>query len=78
MERPKWGFSIPLEKWLQNDLKYLINNYLNKTAIEQTNCFNYSYVNKLINSFFKGEKYLYNRIWILIIIQKFLIKHYEP
>ena len=32
MERPKWGFSIPLEKWLKTELNYLIKNYLNETA----------------------------------------------
>ena len=27
LERPKWGFGIPLVKWLKTDLKWLINKY---------------------------------------------------
>ena len=34
--RPKWGFSIPLEKWLQSDLSFLIDDYLNDNLICET------------------------------------------
>ena len=33
MERPKWGFSIPLEKWLKTELNYLIPKYLNEDSL---------------------------------------------
>ena len=35
MERPKWGFSIPLEKWLKTELNYLIPKYLNEASFSQ-------------------------------------------
>ena len=75
MERPKWGFSIPLENWLKTDLYYLIEKYLNKSAIEQTNFLNYQYVNEILLRFSKGENYLYNRLWSLINLQKFMLNH---
>ena len=31
VDRPKWGFSVPLAEWLKNDLRYLIDSYLNET-----------------------------------------------
>ena len=40
MERPKWGFSIPLSKWLKNELKYLIHNYLNSQILSMISFIN--------------------------------------
>jgi asparagine synthase (glutamine-hydrolysing) len=73
-DRPKWGFGIPLGEWLQKDWKFLIDDYLNKTAIESAGIFNYQFVDQLVQRFLKGETYLYNRIWLMIILQKFISK----
>ena len=75
MNRPKWGFSIPLELWLKNELNYLVEKFLNKEAIEQIGILNYKEVENLILRFYNGEKFLYNRIWCLIILNKFLLKN---
>lgn len=72
MDRPKWGFSIPLEKWLKTELNYLIEQYLNKQIITEQGIFNYNEVKKLKVNFDQGADYLYNRIWNLIILNKFL------
>ena len=74
MERPKWGFSIPLEKWLKTDLNYLIENYLNKEIITEQGVFNYSEIEKLKFNFNHGADYLYNRIWCIILFNRFLAK----
>lgn len=71
--RPKWGFSIPLEKWLQTDLSFLIDDYLNDNLIRKTGIFNQKEVQKLVRKFRSGRNgYLYNRIWQVILIQKFI------
>ncbi len=75
MERPKWGFSIPLGSWLKRDLKFLIDQYLSPSAIEQTGIFDPTVVQQIIHHFFNGKDYYYNRIWQLIILQKWLIKN---
>jgi len=69
--RPKWGFSIPLGKWLQTDLKFLIENYLSKAEVESAGLVKVEFVESLKNRFFQGEEYLYNRLWLLIILHKF-------
>jgi asparagine synthase (glutamine-hydrolysing) len=74
MDRPKWGFSIPLEEWLKKDLNYLISQFLSKSAINEIGVLNYLNVKKLLIKFENGESYLYNRIWNLIILQKFMLK----
>jgi asparagine synthase (glutamine-hydrolysing) len=71
-DRPKWGFSIPLEDWLSDKLFYL-TDYLSEEKIEKVGLFDYSIVKQLLDNYLKGEKYLFNKIWLMIILQKFLL-----
>ncbi len=70
--RPKWGFSIPLNKWLQTDLKYLIDSHLSKEAVEQFGVLNYTHIASLKQRFFAGEDFLYQRLWLCVLLQIFL------
>jgi len=72
-DRPKWGFSIPLAQWMKNDLRYFMD-YLNEDNLNKTNIFNVNFVNELKERFMNGEDYLYNRLWVLMITQKYLLK----
>jgi len=70
--RPKWGFSIPLAKWLQTDLKYLLDSYTSKAVIEKYNLVNYAAVKKLRDQYQSGMHYLYNRLWLIIVLHWWL------
>ena len=74
-KRPKWGFSIPLVKWLKSDLKYLVDKYTSKEVIEEFDLLQYSQVEKLRISYFKGKDYLFNRLWVIIILHWWLIEN---
>ena len=71
--RPKWGFAIPLEIWLTKQLSYLLDRYLSPHAIDQTRVFNLDEVENLIHQFRSGKSYLYNRIWLLIVLQRWFM-----
>jgi asparagine synthase (glutamine-hydrolysing) len=71
-DRPKWGFSIPLAKWLKSDLKYLVDRYTSKEIIEKHGILNPDSVNKLKNKYFAGTDYLYNRLWTILILHWWL------
>ncbi len=72
-ERPKWGFSIPLLKWLQNDLKVLADEHLSEEAVKRTGVLNPEEVKKLLHAFYgQGKTYLYQRVWALIVLQRWL------
>lgn len=73
--RPKQGFAIPLEEWLQNELKYLIEENLSEKVVEEYNLVNFEFVTQLKKDFFGGKTFLYNRIWILIVLHKWLLKN---
>ena len=70
--RPKWGFAIPLADWLQNELRYLVDEHLSRPNIEKFGVVHYETVRLLIQKFRKGETYLYNRIWALVVLHKWL------
>lgn len=73
--RPKWGFSIPLAIWLKTSLKYLIEDYLNEKIVNKFGVVDYSEVKRLKESFLQGKEYLYNRVWLLIVLHKWLSKN---
>ena len=72
-DRPKWGFSIPLKDWLKTDLAYLIDEYLSDELVHRHSAVPVKYVQQLKKQFRNGNNdYLYNRIWALIVLHKFL------
>jgi len=74
-DRPKWGFSIPLEKWMKNELKGFISDRLSPDMVKKHAVVNPLEVSKLTSSFEKpGQAFLYNRIWALALLHDFLEK----
>jgi len=71
-DRPKQGFSIPLSKWLKNELKYLIEDYLSPELIKKIDIVKYEEVEKIIKSYLSGKDYLFNRLWLLIVLHKWI------
>jgi len=69
MERKKMGFGIPVEKWLQNELKDLLEEYLSDQYLDKHKLFKPGYVQNLIRLFFNGRTDLYLKIWYLLMFQ---------
>ena len=74
-ERPKQGFAIPLENWLNNELSYLVDEYLSIETIKRFNLLNVDYIEKLKADFKNGKTYLYNRVWLLIVLHQWMVKN---
>ncbi len=70
--RPKWGFSVPLASWLRGDMFFLIETYLDDDLVDAIGVVNKKVVNALIKRFLKGEDYLYQRIWALIVVHRWM------
>ena len=66
--RPKWGFNIPLAKWLKNELRYLLEDTLSDASVDQIGLVNVDQVRCLKKQFMEGRNYLYNRLWALIVL----------
>jgi asparagine synthase (glutamine-hydrolysing) len=72
--RPKEGFDVPLVKWLRKELKYLIEENLNEAVIRKYDLVDAAQVKTLLQRFEQGADYLYNRIWLLIVLHKWMQK----
>ncbi len=69
MDRPKMGFGIPIENWMANELKDMVNDYLSEVKIKEHGLFNYETVKKLRNDFFSGHYQIHAKIWYLLMFQ---------
>jgi asparagine synthase (glutamine-hydrolysing) len=74
-QRPKQGFAIPLNKWLKNELSYLIDENLSEDIVRKYDVIKYEEVKKILTQFNSGMDFLYNRIWLLIVLHYWLQKN---
>ena len=70
VDRPKWGFSIPLASWMKGDLHYLMDDFLNDQVIEEVGLCNASFIRTLKKEFLAGKDYLYHRLWVIIVLHR--------
>ncbi len=70
--RPKWGFAIPLAKWLRTDLKYLVDRYTSPDVINRYQLVNSKTVQHLKSQYQQGKDYLFNRLWLIIVLHWWL------
>jgi asparagine synthase (glutamine-hydrolysing) len=69
LKRPKWGFEIPISKWLKSDLRFLIDEYLSQKKIEKQGIFNFMPIEKLINDLLSNRSDTSWHLWNLIAFQ---------
>lgn len=74
--REKQGFGIPINSWLRQDLKYLLDQYLSEELINEYNVFNYDYVSRLLELFY-AEKNDDSKIWVLLMFQMWFSENIE-
>ena len=74
MERPKAGFSVPIDHWLQNELSFLIDDYLNKETLGKSNLFDVNIVSNLVEDYKKDKLHYKGLIWKLLVFQLWYFK----
>ncbi len=70
--RPKWGFAVPIAKWLKTNLYFLIEKYLSRQCIEKHNVIHFDKADTIVKRFMKGEEFLYVRIWTMLLLHWWL------
>lgn len=66
MERPKMGFAVPIENWLQNELRDLLETYLSREKLQEISFFEVDKIIALKNAFLNGKKEFGVKIWYLL------------
>jgi asparagine synthase (glutamine-hydrolysing) len=69
MDRPKMGFAIPLAAWMNNELKDMVNSYINEKSIKEQGLFNWDAVSRLKTAFFSGKSEYDFKLWYLLMFQ---------
>jgi asparagine synthase (glutamine-hydrolysing) len=69
MDRPKMGFAIPVEVWLSNELKPLVNSYINEEKLSEHGLFNVKAVMGILKSFYAGNTERHLQVWYLLMFQ---------
>ncbi len=70
--RPKWGFAIPLAKWMKGELGYIVSDWLSDENVVEAKIVKLHVVKQLKARFAAGEMYLYNRLFALALLHKWI------
>ncbi len=76
MDRPKRGFSVPLDKWLREDLSSYLEIYLKKERIDRENIFDFKEIERIKKGFCEGKNEYAKRIWLLLMFEMWYEKQY--
>ncbi len=68
MDRPKMGFGIPVNEWLQAELKPLVMEHLSGAALDH-GLFRKEAVAELLKDFYAGRTEKYLKLWYLLMFQ---------
>jgi asparagine synthase (glutamine-hydrolysing) len=72
LERPKWGFGVPIDSWLRRPLRRLPAEILLDRRSVERGFFRREYVAGLIDDHVSGRRNNANRIWALIQLELWL------
>jgi asparagine synthase (glutamine-hydrolysing) len=72
LERPKWGFAVPIDSWLRGPLRHLPTHVLLDPRSTGRGFFREDYVRSLIDTHVTGRRDNAFRIWALIQLELWL------
>ncbi|MGZ5490787.1 MAG: asparagine synthase-related protein, partial [Nitrososphaeraceae archaeon] len=68
-DRPKAGFQVPLYEWLKEDLRYLLDRYLDYDRLEKGGLFNAGLIQKTLTKYYSGGYININEIWFILMFE---------
>lgn len=69
MDREKQGFNLPIYKWLNNELSYLLEEYINEKELQKHGFFNIDFVMSIKNLFINKKLHNKSLIWKILVFQ---------
>lgn len=68
-KRKKTGFGIPINHWLRNELKPLLDHYLSPESLKRHNLFHIDFVQKVVDDHVSGSIDNRHKLWCLLSFQ---------
>ncbi len=69
MVRPKMGFSVPVNTWLRQDLKYLFETYLSARNLNRHRLLKADEVQATLKAYYSGDDSRFAFLWSLLMFQ---------
>ncbi len=69
MDRPKVGFSIPMNEWFRNDLKGYLFEFINEKQLSKHNLINIKKAISVRDEFLSGKEFKETQVWLLLTFQ---------
>ncbi|MBE5039342.1 asparagine synthase (glutamine-hydrolyzing) [Ructibacterium gallinarum] len=71
----KKGFGVPVDRWLNRELKTELLSYLQPDLIKSQGLFRYEYLRNLADEHFSGKRNRKSELWAYYIFQKWYLKY---
>jgi asparagine synthase (glutamine-hydrolysing) len=69
LDRPKWGFGVPLQKWLSGPLKPLVLDLLRDKAAFSGDYLDCAEVRRVVREFYDGRSERVGQVWALLSLE---------
>lgn len=66
LKRKKQTFHVPIENWLDKDLKAISQDLLNTTKLFKQGIINHDYVRKIMDNYREGKLFYARQLWVLL------------
>ena len=69
VDRPKHGFSVPVESWFRGELSAMMDSYLNRSRLVREGLFDPDAVGELRRAHAAGALYDFSKLWFILAFQ---------
>ena len=76
-DRDKTGFHVPLGFLFKKELKETIEKTINNKKIKNLKFLDHGLINKIWQDHLSGKANNQNKIWTILVLQKWILKNYE-
>ena len=76
LQRPKQGFAIPLNSWLQRELKPMLDSALDPDRVRQRGLFDPAAVSHMVVAHQRGRRDYSQQLWALLMLERWLERQF--
>ena len=69
LQRPKYGFQVPMARWLREELREMVHDYVTEKAVKEENVLNSTYVQWLIQQHECGSRNFSDQVYGLLVFE---------
>ncbi len=75
LARPKFGFQVPIARWLREDLREMVRDLLSEGRVKRRGYLKPEYVRWVIETHEAGRRNLADQLYALLVLELWLEKH---